>query len=116
MYEQAALPKYDSDLPENEWPCMELKDVSVYQGRELVDLFDISENGPFQVRGKLSQLKGKMKGLGKLRRRVTRFLMRSEEKELSDLLTFVPLHRKVAGCLHQRVDHPTSLDVRDRND
>jgi hypothetical protein len=88
MYEKAALPNYDAKLPEDEWPCMELNDVSVYLGRELVDLFDISENGPFQVRGKLSQLKGKMKGLGKLRRRVTRFLMRSEEKELSEFADF----------------------------
>jgi hypothetical protein len=68
IYEKAALPECNPDLPEDDWPQMELVDASVYMGCELVDLFDIIENGPFVVKGRLSKLKGQMKGLGKLPR------------------------------------------------
>ena len=50
-------------LDEEEWPLLELKDVTItHQHRrkkagQLVDLFEVNLHGPFRVRGRLGKLK-----------------------------------------------------------
>ncbi len=72
MFESQVLkPVEDPNLPEDDWPLLELSNVSIvihHRGTgtpdELVDVFDISELGPFRVQGKL-KLPKKYKKLGR---------------------------------------------------
>ncbi|TGZ84182.1 hypothetical protein EX30DRAFT_338734 [Ascodesmis nigricans] len=52
MYELSGLRELDSSLDENDWPCLELHDATIWSANEtLVDLMDVSEHGPFVVKG-----------------------------------------------------------------
>ncbi|KAF8538202.1 hypothetical protein BDD12DRAFT_885801 [Trichophaea hybrida] len=63
MYERTGLHDLDPELPEEQWPLLELTNVTVYHGDSLVDLFDVAEKGPFRVRGKLQKVARKWKGI-----------------------------------------------------
>ncbi|KAF8249476.1 hypothetical protein K440DRAFT_621547 [Wilcoxina mikolae CBS 423.85] len=63
MYERTGLHDLDPELPEEQWPLLELTNVTVYHGDYLVDLFDVAEKGPFRVRGKLHKVARKWRGI-----------------------------------------------------
>ena len=70
MFETAVLRRYDSNLHEEEWPQLELKDAIVThhnrrdQAGKLVDLLEVDLHGPFRVRGKLGKLDKDQESIG----------------------------------------------------
>ncbi|KAI5843667.1 hypothetical protein BZA05DRAFT_410293 [Tricharina praecox] len=68
MFEAQALLPGPADKDVEEWPLLELSDVSVVRFRrghpeELVNLFDVTEFGPFRVKGRLGPTPRKYKKL-----------------------------------------------------
>lgn len=67
MFELQGLRELDPSLPEDEWPLLELHNVTIQQSAncsDLVDLFDVTEKGPFRVKGKLGKVPAKWKRIG----------------------------------------------------
>jgi len=69
MFEAQALLRGPADTDVEEWPLLELVDVSVVRYRrgcreELVDLFDVVESTPFRVKGRLNPIPRKHKNIG----------------------------------------------------
>lgn len=67
MFELHGLHELDPSLPEDEWPLLELHNVTIQQSAscpDFVDLFDVAEKGPFRVKGRLGKVPAKWKGVG----------------------------------------------------
>ena len=69
MFESQALFPANSSVDVEKWPLLELSDVSVVAFRrgqpdELVDLFQVIENGPFRVKGTLGPIPKKYRKTG----------------------------------------------------
>lgn len=71
MFENHALHPGDPAQDLDCWPLLELENATVVRYRrgqpdELVDLFDVAENGPFRVKGTLLPVEEKWRGVGML--------------------------------------------------
>lgn len=55
MYELKGLHMLDPSLDEDDWPCLELYNVTVWWKESLADLLEVSEHGPFRVKGTLKK-------------------------------------------------------------
>ncbi len=71
MFESQALVPPDPDKDTEDWPLLELSDATVTlptrraSQRDLVDLFDVSELGPFRVKGCLGKIPRRYQGIGR---------------------------------------------------
>jgi hypothetical protein len=69
MFEAQALFSGNPEKDVEDWPLLELTDASVVlyrrgQPEELVDLFNVVEDGPFRLKGMLSPVQKKWKKSG----------------------------------------------------
>lgn len=68
MFEAKAFFPVDSELDQEEWPLMELTNVSVFSIKrngppELEDLLDVQDRGPFRIEGNLTAIPSELNGI-----------------------------------------------------
>lgn len=68
MFEANAFFPVNSELDQEEWPLMELTNVSVFSIKrngppELEDLLDVQDRGPFRIEGNLTAIPSKLSGI-----------------------------------------------------
>lgn len=66
MWEKTALKTFDPEKDQEDWPQLELKNVTVKSkeaGKRLEDLLNVRDSGPLEVRGTLSRIPDKFSGI-----------------------------------------------------